>query len=617
MIETTSLITTDILKSFSETAKKQGLIKSKLYAQINTITTLIKDADSDFVEVPKNDLHNYKSEDVMCNEDIEFKQEYHIDIKPKDQNYHFHQIFTTIVFNDDKTSVSLLIKKGSRLKYHPGLFNDFLNYIREQMIKSKIMVYLFDTDYKEGIKELVNVIEKIKILTFKEDKKILLSQGFEAIKSVQASTVMHIQEKNDVDLDSNEQINYADRGFLLNCIEGEELFEFLKPQQGKNGRSCTGKIIEEEIINLDAKPTFTVDDNIEIQDSYENIKYLATKSGYLVKNGNQYEVSNSINIGEISFKTTGTIDSDLDTEISINVVKEDPLEDAIEKGMNVKVQNLSITGSIGPSTTVEARTISVTGQTHQESLIKCVNANIKIHKGKITGREVIVDILDGGDIIADTAIIKNAMSGKIRAKTIDIEILGSHVIMEASEYIEIQTIKGEENKFIFESSVGSAFNTNKKDNTKYIKKLRAELNDLIRIFNESTLKLKKNLEPCAKITAYIIKKQKEGVKIPPDVVKKFKLCKVMKVNYQKIKEELAYKKKQYNEEQKNTSLNTKNIQDAQIVLGQVLRGYNYIQYKLDKPNIEIELRTNSDMKGKTFQLKEDDEGILRIVNINF
>ena len=147
---------------------------------------------------------------------------------------------------------------------------------------------------------------------------------------------------------------------------------------------------------MDVKPTFTVDNNIEIQDSFENIKYLATKSGYVVKTGSKYEVSNSIDVGEISFKTTGTINSDLDTEISINVVKNDPLEDAIEKGMHVKVQNLSIAGSIGPNTQVETRTISISGQTHHESSIKCMNADIQIHKGKITGRKVVVSILDGG-----------------------------------------------------------------------------------------------------------------------------------------------------------------------------------------------------------------------------
>lgn len=60
-------ITSDILKALSTSAKEQSVLKSTLYAHINTITTFIKDADSDFVEVSKNDLDDYKSEDVMRN----------------------------------------------------------------------------------------------------------------------------------------------------------------------------------------------------------------------------------------------------------------------------------------------------------------------------------------------------------------------------------------------------------------------------------------------------------------------------------------------------------------------------------------------------------------------
>jgi len=235
------------------------------------------------------------------------------------------------------------------------------------MLKSNIIVYLLDTDYKDSVKELINVIEKINVLSFKEDKKILISTGLSAIKAVESKMSMLIEERNEKNPeDSDEKVNYADRGFLLNCTEGKDLFEFIKPQQGQHGRDCRGSIIEEEIICLETKPMFTVDDNIEIEDSFENIKYLAGTSGYLVENGNQYEVSNSINIDEISFKTTGTINSDLDPEISINVIKDDPLEDAIEKGMHVKVQNLSIIGSIGPNVEIQTRTISISGQTRKD-----------------------------------------------------------------------------------------------------------------------------------------------------------------------------------------------------------------------------------------------------------
>ena len=613
MREAIPIITTNVGEELETYAKKNGVFSSKLYLQIKSITTYIKDNDSDFIEIANNNLDEYKEEEILRNELVEFKQEYSIFIKNKDENYPFNKVLCEVCLEENDTLAYLLIKKGTRLEYYSQLYEDFSNCIIDQMLRSNIMIYLFDTDYKESIKELVDVIKQIKVLTFKDDKKILISKGLGEVKAIKADVAMIIEDKENTNIEnSEEKIDYADRGFLLNCIEGEELFEFIKPKQGKHGRACTGNIIEEEVISLEAKPMFTVDDNIEIQDSFENIKYLANKSGYLVKKGNQYEVSNNVDIGEISFKTTGTINSDLDTEISINVVKDDPLEDAIEKGMHVKVQNLYITGSIGPSTLVETRTVSISGQTHKDSLIKCMNADIGIHKGKITGRTVEVKTLDGGEIIADVAIVKNAMSGKIRAKTIEIEILGSRVTMEASQEIQIQKVKGEENKFIFESSIDSGLNQKKNDNDEYLLQLKGEFDELKEAFKTATLKIKKNLEPCEKIKAFIVKKKKEGSEISLDIMKKFKICKMMRINYKKLKEEIEYKKSQYLEEEKSKSTDTNSIRDAKIILGQALHGYNYIQYKLDRVNIE--LSTQENMKKKTFELIEDEDGILKIIN---
>jgi len=252
---------------------------------------------------------------------------------------------------------------------------------------------------------------------------------------------------------------------------------------------------------------------------------------------------------------------------------------------------------------------------HHESSIKCINANIHLHKGKVTGRKVEVTTLDGGEIIADTAIITNAMSGTIRAKTIEISVLGSHVIMEASQSIRIKRVKGEENKFIFESSVNNSFNENKKDNEKYLAKLKNKLSTSIKAFKEITAMIKKNLAPCEKIKAIIIKKKNENSQIPADIIKKFKICKLMKINYKKSKEKVNYEKSQYLKQEQISSTNILNIRDAKIILDEALHGYNYIKYKLDKPKVDIELRTEDSMRKKVFKLIEDEDGVSKIINI--
>ena len=617
MNEPISLTTDNVAKELASYAKQNAMPISKLCVDVNSIATYVKTENSDFIEIYESDFSKYTNEDSLRNNTVEFRQEYDIKIRKHPRDYPFRYMSTIIEFEENDTLAYFVIKKSSRLEYYDGLYEDFLNYIDEQRLRSNVLLDLFDADFQDSINEFVKLIKQIKTIVFKEDKKILVSKGVDRVESVSSNICMNIEERNEVGTEDDQgRVDYSDRGFLLNCTEGEQLFEFIKPQQGKYGRTCKGKILEVEIINLDAQPLFTVEDSIEVQDSFENIKYLSSKSGYLVKHGNSYEVSNSIDVDEISFNTTGTINSDLDSEISINVIKENPLEDAIEEGMRVKVQKLSIQGSVGPSTKIEARDISITGQTHQDSSIQCVNAKIGNHRGTVIGRKVEVDALEGGEIIADEVIIKNAVRGRIRAKIIKIEILGSHVTMEASEYIEIETSKGEENTIIIDPSVDSGLDNVKKDNTDYLKKLKNELNVLSKAFKELTLKVKNSLKQCEQIKNAIVKNKNEGIPIPLPLIKNFKICKVMKVRYKKLKEDVTYKKLQIEKVSKGEQHNNSSVFETSVIVNNPLRGFNHIVYKLQNPDREIRLNTDASMKKKIFRLVEDEDGALKIVNVD-
>ena len=615
MIEPIHLTTNNVARELLRISAQNAISSSDLNIEIASVKTLVKNFDSDFNEIADEDIYIYKSEEYLRNADINFEQQYDVTISSQHEDYPFKDMICDIELDENSTVAYLVIKKGSKLSFYDDLYSDFLYYITQQKVRSNILLYLFDTDYKQSIKEFVDIIQKIKSITFKEDKKIIIAQGLDEIPSINSQIFMNIEDSNDVGVEDSEgKVDYSNRGFLLSCIEGEQLFEFIKPQQGKHGRTCRGDIIEVETVNLDELPTFTVDDGIEIQDSFENIKYLSNKSGYLIKKGNQYDVSNSIDVDEISFKTTGTINTDLESEISINVIKNNPLEDAIEEGMSVKVQKLSIQGSVGRNTEIEARDISISGQSHNDSFIKCVNANIGVHKGKILGRKIEVNSLEGGEIIADTVIINRAMQGKIKAKTIEINTLGSYVTMESSEYIQIDTTKGEENKFIIDPSFHSVLDENKEDDESYFKNLESELKVLLQNFKDITIKLKNNLKPCEKIKAAIIKNKKLGIKIPSPLIEKFKTCKVMRVHYKKLKEDVEYKKDQHTKLKKKLLNNGSDIFDAKIVFNKAVNGYNHISYKLNDPQREIKLNTDETMRKKVFKLIYDEDGVLKIVN---
>jgi hypothetical protein len=617
MISPTKVVTDNVLEEILHVAREESVNESTLRIELNSVTTLVKTSTKDFTEIPQESVDTYKDEKFLRDDTLEFKQQYNIKIRSKRSDYPFKYMHSQVEFEKNDTLAYLVIKQGSRLQYHKKLYEDFLEYITEQKLRANIMLYLFDVDYESTIKEFVNIIEKMKLFVFKEDKKILISKGIDSVEGIKSQLIMNIEEKSNVGVeDSMGKVDHSNRGLFINCTQGEQLFEFIKPQQGQYGRSCRGEIIDTKTINLDETPTFTVDDSIEIQDSFENIKYIATKSGFLLKEGNRYDVSNNLDIGEISFKTTGTINSNLDADITINVKKNDPLEDAIEEGMHVKVKKLFVIGNIGPDTKIETREISVNGQTHDRTFIQCVNADIKQHRGKVIGREVKIHTLEGGVVVADRAIIEHAVRGKIRAKVIEIGSLGSNVIMEASKNIQVDIINGGENKFIIDTSITGAFDDIKKPDMNYIEKLKNELKLLSNALKDITEKVKKNLEPCKKIQDAIVRKKKEGADIPDSLVKNFKICKVMMARYKKLKEDFTYKKNQL-EKVKNGQLESNlDVFDAKIVVKRPIEGFNTIVYRLANPNREIVLKTDKRMNKTTFKLREEYDGSLRIVNIN-
>ena len=616
MIKPIKVITENVLEELQQVASKNSTLDSTLRIELNSITTFVKTPGTEFIAIADEDLHTYKEEKNLRDNALELMQRYDIKIKSRRTDYPFKDVHSQIVFEKNDTHAYLIIKQGSRLKSYAKLYDDFLEYITEQKLRSNIMLHLFDVYYESAIKEFVSLIQKIKLLTFKEDKKILIAKGLESTEGIKSKLIMNIEEKSDVyDEDSEGKVDYSNRGAFINCTKDEQLFEFIKPQQGQHGRNCRGKIIEAKMINIDETPTFAVDDSIEVQDSFENIKYLSTKSGFLTKNANKYDVINDLDINEISFKTTGTINSNLDADITINVTKNDPLEDAITEGMHVKVRKLSVNGNIGPNTKIETRDISIGGQTHDKTFIKCVNANIKQHRGKVIGREVKIHTLEGGEVVADKAIIKHAVRGKIRAKTIEIGTLGSHVIMESPTYIQVDTITGGENKFIIDTSIKSAFDDTKKPDVSYLEKLENELKILLKAVKETNEKVKKNLTPCKKIQALILQKKEEGVAIPDKLMKNFKICKIMMVRYKKLKEDFQYKKTQLEKAKKGQLESDLDIFDAKIVVKNPIQGFNSIVYRLSNPEREIILKTDKRMNKPTFKLIENYDGALKIVNI--
>ncbi|HFU73976.1 MAG TPA: hypothetical protein ENK65_00320, partial [Helicobacteraceae bacterium] len=147
-------------------------------------------------------------------------------------------------------------------------------------------------------------------------------------------------------------------------------------------------------------------------------------------------------MSEISFKTTGSIETQLDADVSINVKESDSLKDAIGMGMEVEVNEINVEGNVGPNAVIKAKKASVEGQTHQSSEVHDDELSINIHKGTAYAKSITSTRLEHGTVEADTVHVTQAIGGVIRAKEITIELLGSHVTMSATKTITVQQLKG-------------------------------------------------------------------------------------------------------------------------------------------------------------------------------
>ncbi len=67
-------------------------------------------------------------------------------------------------------------------------------------------------------------------------------------------------------------------------------------------------------------------------------------------------------------------------------------------------------------------------------------------------------------------------------------------------------------------------------------------------------------------------------------------------------------------QKKKLSTDKLDIFDAKIVVNEPLKGFNNIVYILNNPPKEIEINTNESMSKKIFKLKEDEDGVFKIIN---
>jgi len=613
-VRPTVVRTQNVAKELFSIAKSYDIQPELLDFNILEVQTYIRDVsrDSEWELIANDELYELDDEKQLLNPDFEIKQTYEIEIFSKNKE---HQMFCkdmriAVGANASKCKVYLSIAEGSSVEFNSGLENGLLNEIQKRKIRAGILINIFDEMVESVASKLAARVQVAQSLIFEKNETLLIAEAHEPTATTNDALILHYEESQEVD--ENQRVDYASRGFIQSVKEGELLIEYIKPKNGKPGRNCRGEYMVPAEPLVQNEVTFSVDDTINVEDTPDSIRYTATMNGYIAFEDNTYTIKKDVGVGEISFKTTGSIATGIDSDVVINVSESDAIKDAVGTGMRVEVTEIDIDGNVGSNATVKAKKATIGGQTHATATVEAERLDINVHKGKASGSNVHITRLEHGHVHANEAEITQAVGGDIKAQEIRIELCGSHVKATATRRIEIQKMQGSENTFTIDPLLSQKIQSSLEENQEEIERLENEIKDLQKKITQYSTLVKSGMPAFLDIKKRLIHYKKKNVKMPESFVKKYKEFQTMQTDLKEFKESLSKKEDLLTLQTTRTASFQDNIFDARVINHDRWVGYNEIKFKLVDPPIELVYKPQQGAKDKVFGLVDLGDGQYQI-----
>lgn len=567
--------------------------------------TIVNGPSDDWVELSSDEARDLK-EDLLLNPKFELKQIYEIEIFLITKPSLLDTIDISIGGNTTLCKIYLTIKAGSVAVYYDQFQQDFLQLVNKKKLRANMMINLFDSMMLSNLEALLAKIRVLGEYRFEEQERYLIAQGHEPVETINDKLILHFESKRKAQ-EENGRIDYSKRGFVISVVKDELLIEYIKARKGESGRNCRGEFIvpKEPIIKFE--PTFGTGEKIAVIDTQNTIEYRASAGGYVTFEGGIYDIKTEVDVKEISFKTTGSIDTQLDADVSINVTEKDSMKDAIGMGMEVTVNAINIDGNIGSNAKVTAKKATVEGQVHQSAIISADELSINILKGTAYGKTVNITRLEHGTVEAESVFIRQATGGKIRAREITIELLGSHVKMTASHKIEIKALQGGENQFIIDPLLNESID-NLSEQTAKMEQAKKAIKAIQKELAAYEQTWRENAPAMEELKHKLLHYKQNGIKMPSAFVEKYQQHQQFKGKMDELHNELKTKEDQYAWlSEKHTALQS-GIFDARIINHDRWKNHNEIIFKLIDPPIEVMYVPSHNADETILGLHEDEDG---------
>lgn len=566
-----------------------------------------------FNEISLTQLAGLYDNKLLLDPDFEIKQSYEIEVftkklRPNYDNFHF-----SIGVNATMCKEFLSVNAGSRVPFISSFAEDMLEIINKKRVRANLLVGLFDGQLHDLLEQMNAKLIVNKVLNFEQHETFVIAQAIEPEPTIDDAIIFHYKQKEGQD--GSNKVDYSKRNFIQSVVKDELIIEYIKPKKGGAGRNCRGEYLSAKDPKVEFAPSFKLSSKIAAVETLQHIEYKAIENGYIVFENETYDIRDELDINEVSFKATGSIETKLDAAVTLKVKEKDIFKDAVGMGMEVEVSEIDVEGNVGPKASVRAKKATIQGQTHQSSFVKADELSINIHKGEAHGDNVHITRLEQGSVVANNVNVTQAIGGHIRAKEIIIELVGSHVNATASHRIEIKKMHGSENRFTIDPLAVESIDDNVGEKENELEKLDERLKFLKREVEKYKLMLQNNESSYLEVKKKLIHYKKNNIAMPDAFVKSFK-------QYQKYQQQLGdlmNEEKLVKEEREllNLAINTiqNSIYAARVVNHDRWVGYNEIRFKLIDPPMDIVYSPPEGSTEKIFALVKTahDEYIIKAV----
>lgn len=490
--------------------------------------------------------------------------------------------------NKNLTKILATVSQNADTVYFKEFDKKLINFIYKKLIKVGILVGIRNKTMLEEVAKIYSVLRVKEFID--KDYSFVVTAGVNVNPSADDALVFYYKNKNK-STDENDKVDYANRGYLLGVVENELIIEYVKLRDGTSGRDVRGNFLPAQ----KAKATITKmpehTENIYAKEDNEGIKFFAKKPGYVKEEKGVFDIKDELDVNEITFKTTGSVDTGLDTNVTLNVKEKDLTKDAIGTGMTVEANEVNVEGNVAANAVVKANKVTIGGQTHAKALIEAKEAKIAVHIGSFEGENVEIDRLEGGKVKAKKAVIRSVIGGEIIAESVAIDTLVSNSNIIIADTLEIKKLKGVNNKILVDFSMIK--NTGEQINERMakIKAIREQIVKMPRTLESKRCVIEENKGPINVIKAKIEELKSTNNTPPVTFMKKLKEYQQLVHEYNALLKEFREKKAVIAELKSEIANIQDGIFNSKVINHSNWREFNEIKFRLVDPARDITYST--------------------------